>query len=536
MLESVTRLFDSSGFMPHGHCFLWTPGLLWTYVASDTAIGLAYYSIPVALTYFVRRRKDFSFNWIFLMFAAFIFACGTTHFMSVWSIWHPDYWLDASIKLVTAALSMATAVVVWPLIPAALALPSSEQMKSVNRALEEEVIVRRRAEVEIKQLNAELERRVQQRTVELEETNRQLEEQVAERRRAELEFQQANTQLERTIERLAQRSEETLLVRELGEMLQTCTSAKECSEVIARYARQLIPDHGGTLFLQDPQNDVFETVATWGELAPVPQVITEDECWALRRSKPHMIRGKGSNVACSHLPQPTPFFSVCVPLSAHGEVLGLLNVHGNDLPDEDREYQLGNVTQLAERIADYASLALADIKLRDSLRTQAIQDPLTGLYNRRFMEAALHREMRRAERHGDSIGVLMLDIDNFKQFNDTYGHQAGDEMMLEVGRVLKSQIRAGDLACRYGGEEFVVILQEAPLGVSMQRAEQLRAAVAAIRAIHGIHLSDQVTVSIGVASFPENGTSGDAVLRAADGALYVAKQAGRNRVAQAPSA
>ena len=135
MLESVTGLFDTSGFMPHGHCFLWTPGLLWTYVASDTAIGLAYYSIPVALTYFVRRRKDFSFNWIFLMFAAFIFACGTTHFMSVWSIWHPDYWLDASIKLVTAVLSMATAVVVWPLIPVALALPSSEQMKAVNPPL-----------------------------------------------------------------------------------------------------------------------------------------------------------------------------------------------------------------------------------------------------------------------------------------------------------------------------------------------------------------------------------------------------------------
>jgi diguanylate cyclase (GGDEF)-like protein len=530
MLESVTQFFDTSGFMPHGHCFLWTPGLLWTYVASDTAIGLAYYSIPVALTYFVRRRKDFTFNWIFLMFAAFIFACGTTHFLSVWNIWHPDYWLDASVKLGTAALSMATAVFVWPLIPTALALPSSAQMRTVNRALEEEVIVRRKAEVEIKQLNAELERRVQQRTLELEETNRQLQEQVAERRTAELKLQQANAELERTIERLAQRSEETSLVRELGEMLQTCTSASEGSQLISRYTQRLIPGHAGTLFLHDPQNDVFETAASWGEVPAAQHVITAEDCWGLRRSKPHMIKGEGSNVVCRHLPQPAPLFSVCVPLSARGEVLGLLSVHDNHLPDEDI------VMELAERIADHASLALADIKLRDSLRTQAIEDSLTGLYNRRFMEAALHREMRRAERDGDSIGVLMVDIDRFKQFNDSYGHQTGDEMMRELGRLLKAQIRAGDVACRYGGEEFVIILQKAPVNASRQRAEQLRDAIAAIRLIHGTELGEPVTVSIGVASFPENGTSWQDVLRAADDALYAAKRSGRNRVAQAPSA
>lgn len=536
MLESVTGLFDTSSFMPHGHCFLWTPGLLWTYVASDTAIGLAYYSIPVALTYFVRKRKDFSFNWIFLMFAAFIFACGTTHFMSVWNIWHPDYWLDASIKLATGVLSMATAVLVWPLIPKALALPSNAEMKTVNRALEEEVIVRRQAEVEIKQLNAELERRVQQRTLELEETNRQLQEQVAERHRAELKLQQTNAELERTVERLAQRSEETSLVRELGQMLQTCNSAEECGQLISRYAQRLIPRHGGTLFLHGGQGDVFETVATWSEVPGAQQIITAEDCWALRRSKPHVIKGKGSNVACNHLPHPAPFFSVCVPLSARGDVLGLLNVCGNHLPDEDREYQLGIVMQLAEQIAEHISLAMADIKLRDSLRTQAIEHPLTGLYNRRFMEAALHREMRRAERNGDSIGVLMIDIDRFKRFNDYYGHQAGDEMMRELGRVLKSRIRAGDLACRYGGEEFVIILQKASMEVSRQRAELLRDAIAEIRSIHGTQGSEQVTASIGVASFPESGTSWEVVLTAADEALYAAKQGGRNRVAQAPAA
>jgi diguanylate cyclase (GGDEF)-like protein len=531
MLENLSKLMDTSGFMPHGHCFLWTPGLLWTYVASDTAIGLAYYSIPIALTYFVRKRQDFSFNWIFLMFAAFIFACGTTHFMSVWNIWHPDYWVDASIKFATAALSMATAAFVWPLIPKALALPSHDEMQTLNRALAEEIVVRRKAEAELKALAVELEQRVQQRTVELEEANRKLQEQIAERNTAEEKLQRANAELERTVQRLAQRSVETSAVRELGDMLQSCTSASEGGQLIARYTQRLIPGQGGMLFVRDAQNDVYHAVEAWGD-APAQQMITAEDCWALRRGKAHIVKEDASNVVCDHSPR-APLFSVCVPLSARGEVLGLLTVHGNDLPREDRDYQLEVITQLTERIADRASLALADIKLRDSLRTQAIEDPLTGLYNRRFMEAAVLREITRARRDNEPIGVVMIDIDRFKKFNDTYGHQAGDEMMREVGRVIRSHVRAGDLACRYGGEEFVIILHKAPGEVSRQRAEQLRSAIGSLHFAQGSERGQRVTVSIGVATFPENGASWEALLKAADEALYAAKQAGRNRVAWA---
>ena len=534
MLEVLTR--DTSAFMPHGHCFLWTPGLLWTYVASDVTIGLAYYSIPVALTYFVRKRKDFSFNWIFVMFAIFIFACGTTHFMAVWNIWHPDYWLDAAIKLATAAVSIATAVLVWPLIPTALALPSSEQMNKMNRELQSEVAVRRQAEIEIKELNAELERRVQQRTLELEQSNRELEKQNAERRRAELELQEVNANLQRTVERLAQRSRETSLLRELGDMLQTCNSADECSKLVSRYVLQLFPKHSGALFRHEAQTDVFATTATWGTMPPTQHVITASDCWALRRGKQHVIKGEDASIACKHLPDPSPYFSVCIPLAAHGELLGLLHVHADDRSHADGDYHMNAMSQVAESIAERASLALADIKLVDSLRNQAIRDPLTGLYNRRFMEETLHREQRRAERGSESIGILMLDIDQFKHFNDTYGHQAGDAMMRELGRVLKSLIRGGDLACRYGGDEFVIILPESTPTVARQRAEQLRAAIVALRLMDASQGVDQVTVSIGVANFPENGPTWEAVLSAADKALYAAKQAGRNRVATAPDA
>ncbi|TRZ57011.1 MAG: PAS domain S-box protein [Rhodocyclaceae bacterium] len=138
--------------MPHGHCFLWSPSLLLTFVISDALIGLSYYSIPVGLLYFVRKRKDLRFNWIFKLFSVFIFACGTTHFLAIWTIWHPDYWLDAGAKVVTALASVITAVLLWPLIPRAIRLPSTRQLKNVVAQLEQEIKQRTASEAELSQL------------------------------------------------------------------------------------------------------------------------------------------------------------------------------------------------------------------------------------------------------------------------------------------------------------------------------------------------------------------------------------------------
>ena len=139
MYEFLRNFFESSSFMPHGHCFLWTPLLLWAFVLSDALIALAYYSIPVALWHFVRRRADLPFSWIFVMFAVFIFACGTTHLIAIWTLWHPVYWLDASIKMVTATVSMVTAIQLWPLLPKALSLPSPMQLAQANHALRSDI-------------------------------------------------------------------------------------------------------------------------------------------------------------------------------------------------------------------------------------------------------------------------------------------------------------------------------------------------------------------------------------------------------------
>ena len=174
MLGHVTDWLQDEGYMPHGMCFLWEPPLLWLHAVSDGLIALSYYSIPVALLWFVVRRQDLVFPAVFLLFGAFILACGTTHLMAIWTIWRPDYWVDGGIKAVTALISLLSAVVLWRILPAALALPSRGELELANRALVGQVSERARAAEEARHLNQELERRVRERTEELEAINRDL--------------------------------------------------------------------------------------------------------------------------------------------------------------------------------------------------------------------------------------------------------------------------------------------------------------------------------------------------------------------------
>lgn len=185
MWDELMNWFSGTGFMPHGHCYLWTPSLLVTYVAADLIIAAAYYSIPMALIYFVKKRHDLQFNWIFVMFSAFIFACGTTHLIAVWTIWQPVYWLDASVKAVTAAVSIITAVILWPLVPRALKLPSPEQLQSVITQLKQEMTRTRTAESALAELNRTLEHRIEERTAELSVANAALSKEIDTRKAAE---------------------------------------------------------------------------------------------------------------------------------------------------------------------------------------------------------------------------------------------------------------------------------------------------------------------------------------------------------------
>jgi PAS domain S-box-containing protein len=195
MLEALGRFFSEDDFMPHGMCYLWQPSVLWLHVVSDALIVAAYFSIPFTLLYFVHKRKDLKFHWVFVCFAIFIVACGTTHLMEIWVIWHPAYWLSGSIKAITALASVPTAIMLVRLVPEAVRLPSPAKLEAANIELQREVADRKRAEGEARRLNEELESRVAERTRQLELANRTLHDEARERERAQAELHESESRV-----------------------------------------------------------------------------------------------------------------------------------------------------------------------------------------------------------------------------------------------------------------------------------------------------------------------------------------------------
>jgi diguanylate cyclase (GGDEF)-like protein/PAS domain S-box-containing protein len=358
---------------------------------------------------------------------------------------------------------------------------------------------------------------------------------ITERKGFEQRLEDSNQKLVATVHLLERRHRQNLVLGKVGDMMQMCKSAEESRGVIAQFADELFPDTSGNLYLRNFGNDLLETVASWGgaKLAADP-VIGKDDCWALRRGQVHVVEDAGSKLLCQHLIAPPPGPCICAPILGNGEILGMLHIQlGPEeahLPRPVRLQRLEAQRAWALTVTEQIALALVNLRLRESLSTQAVRDPLTGLYNRRYLEQALEREILRAARNGRTVGVIMLDLDHFKVFNDTHGHEAGDTLLRVLGDYLVTHVRAEDIACRYGGEEFVVILPEASLAMSQSRAEQLWKGVQGLHVnFHG-ELLRGVTASIGVAAFPAHGKTTAELLRAADAAMYGAKRQGRDRV------
>lgn len=347
-------------------------------------------------------------------------------------------------------------------------------------------------------------------------------------------LEETNRQLQATVRELEQRNRENALLGNLGDMLQMCKSVQESNDVLAQYVGRLFPTTSGSFYHLNPDNSLLEAVVTWGEPGRAGEpVIGKDDCWALRRGQLHEVAGPGEGLACPHLAGPPRGPYCCAPIMAQGEVLGMLHVQfapGEAGPAalEPRQPETRKLWVLT--VSEHLSLALANLKLRETLRTQAVRDSLTTLYNRRYMEQALEREILRASRTGRTVGLILLDLDNFKGFNDSYGHEVGDLLLRSVGEFLVANVRAEDIACRYGGEEFVAMLPEATLPMTLTRAEQLSTGMRGVIVNVRGDRPRGVTASFGVAAFPEHGNTAAELLRAADMALYAAKRQGRDRV------
>ncbi len=344
-----------------------------------------------------------------------------------------------------------------------------------------------------------------------------------------LRHRRAKTELARQTQNLAQHNREIGLLNDLGELLQSCHTVAEAYSVIGLSLGRMFAGDSGALFIFSPSRNLVEAVTVWGE-APPEQVFAPEDCWALRRGKAQ-VGGEGSGAPqCAHVPGGTGAY-LCVPLTSHGENLGLLHVLPA-APDEDR---LAGKQRLSMTVASQLGLALANLKMQENLRDMAVRDPLTRLFNRRYLEETLEREFARATRQGSPIALIMLDIDHFKRFNDTYGHDAGDALLRELGAFLQMYIRGSDVACRFGGEEFVLVLPECSLENACQRAEELRQAMKTRQVHYATRTLEAITLSFGVAAFPEHGDHPEEVLNAADAAMYRGKKDGRDRVAAAES-
>ena len=344
-------------------------------------------------------------------------------------------------------------------------------------------------------------------------------------KRAEQELESANSKLTGWNDQLELRNREGMLLGEMGELLQTCVNEEEAERILSRFAIDLWPALSGALSMINASRSSVEIAAKWGDSNVLAAVFLPEDCWALRRGRPHGSALSYGQIQCAHIEQGFTGAFVCVPVMAHGEVLGVMHLLRPDGQELD-ESELRLATMNAERMG----LAMANLRLREALKAQSIRDPLTGLFNRRYMEETFERELYRADRDGNTIGTIMLDLDHFKQFNDTFGHDGGDAILKEFSQLLLARTRKEDIVCRYGGEEFLIFLPGASLDDTHYRAESLLAAIRNIAVVSRGRELGRVSASMGVALYPNHGNTMGLLIRAADGALYEAKAHGRDRV------
>lgn len=349
---------------------------------------------------------------------------------------------------------------------------------------------------------------------------------VTESKKSEQKLQQLNQELEERLKDLERRNQEMKILNEVSDFLQACLTVEEACLAISSFVQPLFPNCSGAILMTNNSRNQVSLVSTWGDQVQSTDQFSPQDCWALRRGAVHYVSNSVQGLKCRHVHGTSQEFStLCVPMIAQGETLGLLYLNSNHAAEISTIEQ-----QLARTVAEQVSMAIANLQLRETLQQQSIRDPLMGLFNRRYLDEFFDQEIHRANRNNHEIGVIMLDIDHFKQFNDIYGHDAGDFVLQQVGQLLSRSVRGSDIACRYGGEEMTLLLPESSLADTGRRAQDLCQRIRDLKLDYKGQRLPNVTSSLGVACFPDHGVTRVSLLRAADEALYRAKKGGRNQV------
>lgn len=465
------EVLSPPNFMPHGHCFLWNPGLLILHVGSDLLIALAYFSIPFALVYFARKRPDLEFRFVLVMFAVFILACGLTHVGSAWNVWVADYWVTGVVKAVAAISSVATAVWLWKLMPAAISLPSPAQLQAANDKLLQEVQHSRAMHEALRESEAQLRGAFDHAPIgkclaalsgQWFKVNAALCDIVGHSPQELLAMERQN------LVHPADRPTEEQLIAEL------VAGRRSRAEAELRYIHR----DGYTLWI----------------FLSITRVPGKVDCLILHMQD--ITARRQAEVELRH---------------AQAELEARV---------VDRTQKLADVNQ---------RLAESNLRLEQLTRT----DVLSSLHNRHHLTEVAQHALHAARRHNIKLSLMMMDIDEFKTINDRYGHRLGDRVIAEVGKVIKSSLRDTDVAARIGGDEFCVLATYADIDEATHIAEKLRHAIGQIRIDDEQGHAISLTCSIGVVSWHYGIDQIDHLLELADQALYEAKSQGRNCVARA---
>lgn len=331
----------------------------------------------------------------------------------------------------------------------------------------------------------------------------------------------------RMAERLQQADRQATLFDGYQSMLVSSTSEEEAYHAARRAFTKIIPRVNGALYILAPSRDFAERALSWGAAETLVERFHPEECRALRMGRNYRASKNSTELFCPHTAGISADCSVCIPLVTRDEMLGVVFLWAG--PEHSAEFAAQEL-MVANAISERLALTLNNLRLTEKLRRESVRDPLTGLFNRRYFEETFGRELSRVKRDSKPMAIIALDVDHFKRFNDSFGHDAGDLVLKELAAKMVSVVRPSDIACRFGGEEFIIVLPEAGRNTALQRAEELRIEVEKLRLSYDGKSLGTFTISLGVAVYPEHSLEKNELVRLADTALYAAKRQGRNRV------